>query len=45
MAKKEEKCCGNCFWFDSEDACGQGWCIDAQHETSCYLVCDNHNYR
>lgn len=45
MAKKEEKCCGNCLWFDNEDACGQGWCIDAQHETSCDLVCDNHNYR
>lgn len=23
MAKKEKKCCGNCFWFDNEDAYGQ----------------------
>lgn len=42
MAKKEEKCCGNCFWFDNEDAYGQGWCIDSQGETSCDLVCDNY---
>lgn len=45
MAKKEEKCCGNCFWFDNEDAEGAGWCIDNQEETSCDLVCDNHNFR
>ena len=19
MAKKEKKCCGNCFWFDNEE--------------------------
>lgn len=42
MAKKEKKCCGNCYWFDNEDACGQGWCIDNLEETSCDLVCDNH---
>ena len=42
MAKKEEKCCGNCFWFDSEDAYGQGWCIDEQCETSCGSICGNH---
>lgn len=45
MAKQEEKCCGNCFWFDNEDTEGQGWCIEHQEETSYYLVCDNHNYR
>lgn len=45
MAKKEKKCCGNCFWFNNEDVEGVGWCIDAQDETSCDLVCDNHNYR
>ena len=42
MAQKEKKCCGNCFWFDNEDAYGQGWCIDNQEETSCDLVCGNH---
>ena len=25
MVKKEKKCCGTCFWFDNEDAYGQGW--------------------
>ena len=45
MAKKEERCCGNCFWFDNEDAYGQGWCIDNQEETSCDLVCENHIFR
>lgn len=42
MAKKEKKCCGNCFWFDNEDAYGQGWCIDEQCETSCGSICGNH---
>ena len=42
MAKQEKKCCGNCFWFDNEDAYGQGWCIENQEETSCDLVCENH---
>ena len=42
MAKKEKKCCGNCFWFDNEDAYGQGWCIDSQDETSCGSICGNH---
>ena len=44
MAKQEEnKCCGNCFWFDNEDAYGQGWCIDEQCETSCGSICGNHS--
>ena len=42
MAHKEKKCCGNCFWFDNEDAYGQGWCIDLQGETSCGSICSNH---
>lgn len=42
MAKKEKKCCGNCYWFDNEDVEGAGWCTDFQGETSCDLVCDNH---
>lgn len=42
MAKQEKKCCGNCFWFDNEDTEGQGWCIEHQEETSCDLVCDDH---
>lgn len=45
MAKRGEKCCGNCFWFENEDAEGAGWCIDSQKETSCDLVCDNHKNR
>ena len=42
MAKKEKKCCGNCLWFDNEDAYGQGWCIDEQCETLCSSICGNH---
>ena len=42
--EKEERCCGNCHWFDNEDVYGVGWCINSQDETSCDLVCENHNY-
>ena len=41
---KEERCCGNCFWFDNEDICGIGWCCYYDHESSCDLVCGKHTY-
>lgn len=41
---KEEKCCGNCHWFDNEDAYGVGWCCISQHESSCDQVCDEHEF-
>lgn len=28
----KERCCGNCHWFDSEDAYGVGWCCNNDHE-------------
>ena len=31
----KEKCCGNCHWFDNEDAYGVGWCNNNDHESSC----------
>ena len=41
---KEERCCGNCFWFDNEDAFGVGWCCNHGHESSCDLVCNDHEF-
>ena len=41
---KEEKCCGNCHWFDNEDIYGVGWCINNEHETSCDKVCKKHEF-
>lgn len=41
----EEKCCGNCIWFDNEDVYGVGWCSNNEHESSCDLVCDEHKKR
>lgn len=41
---KEEKCCGNCHWFDNEDVYGVGWCSNNEHESSCELVCDEHEF-
>ena len=32
---KEEKCCGNCHWFDNEDIYGVGWCTINSCEVSC----------
>lgn len=40
--KKEERCCGNCHWFDNEDVYGVGWCSNNEHESSCDQVCDEH---
>ena len=40
--EKEEKCCGNCIWFDNEDVYGVGWCSNNEHESSCDQVCDEH---
>jgi hypothetical protein len=42
--KEEERCCGNCHWFDSEDAYGVGWCCNNDHESSCDQVCDEHEF-
>ena len=30
----EEKCCGNCHWFDNEDIYGAGWCTINSCEVS-----------
>lgn len=43
--EKEEKCCGNCHWFDNEDVYGVGWCSNNEHESSCDQVCDEHKQR
>ncbi len=40
---KEERCCGNCHWFDNEDVYGVGWCHN-EHESSCDQVCDEHEF-
>ena len=41
---KEEKCCGNCIWFDNEDVYGVGWCSNNEHESSCDQLCDEHEF-
>ena len=40
--EKEERCCGNCHWFDNEDIYGVGWCSNNEHESSCDKVCNEH---
>ena len=42
--EKEERCCGNCHWFDNEDVYGVGWCSNNEHETSCDKVCEKHEF-
>ncbi len=42
--KKEEKCCGNCHWFDNEDVYGVGWCCNNEHQSSCDKVCSEHEF-
>ena len=42
--KKNEKCCGNCHWFDNEDVYGVGWCYKKDCETSCDKVCKKHEF-
>ena len=39
---KEEKCFGNCHWFDNEDIYGVGWCTINSCEVSCDFVCIRH---
>ena len=39
---KEEKCCGNCHWFDNEDIYGVGWCTINSCDVSCDFVCIRH---
>lgn len=41
---KEEKCCGNCHWFENEDVCGVGWCCNNEHESFCDQVCSEHEF-
>ena len=43
--EQEEKCCGNCHWFDNEDVYGVGWCSNNEHESSCDLVCDEYKQK
>lgn len=31
--------CGNCCWFENEDAYGMGWCSINDCETSCGQAC------
>lgn len=31
--------CGNCCWFENEDAYGMGWCFINDRETSCGQAC------
>lgn len=31
--------CGNCCWFENEDAYGMGWCSINDRETSCGQAC------
>ena len=42
--KEEERCCGNCHWFNNEDAYGVGWCSNNEHESSCDQVCSEHEF-
>lgn len=42
--KEEERCCGNCHWFDNEDVYGAGWCNNNDHESFCDQVCDEHEF-
>ena len=42
--ENNERCCGNCHWFDNEDVYGVGWCSNNEHESSCDLVCDEHEF-
>ena len=42
--EKEEKCCGNCHWFEDEDCFGEGWCCVSDCESSCDQVCDEHEF-
>lgn len=39
QSTEKVKCCGNCHWFDNEDAYGSGWCSINDSETSCDQVC------
>ena len=41
---KEQRCCGNCHWFDNEDVYGVGWCSNNEHESSCDQVCDEQEF-
>ena len=40
--EKEERCCGNCHWFDNEDVYGVGWCTINSCDVSCDFVCIRH---
>ena len=39
---KEERCCGNCIWFDNEDVYGVGWCTINSCDVSFDFVCIRH---
>lgn len=38
----ENKCCGNCKHFKSEDVSGKGWCEEQSWVTECSKVCKCH---
>lgn len=41
---KEQRCCGNCHWFDNEDVYGVGWCSNNERESSCDQVCGEYEF-
>ena len=41
---KEQRCCGNCHWFDNEDVYGVGWCSNNERESSCDQVCCEYEF-
>lgn len=41
---KEQRCCGNCHWFDNEDVYGVGWCSNNERESSCDQVCSEYEF-
>ena len=38
----QNKCCGNCKHFKSEDVSGKGWCEEQSWVTECSKVCKCH---
>lgn len=39
--EKEEKCCGNCCWFYSEDINGLGFCVCKKGEILDMMYCSD----
>ena len=41
MRQEEEKCCGGCCWFHSEDTGGWGFCIKQRGNDSDIMNCSD----